>query len=411
MKYLVYIFFISALLCSFSYGQTDFRSGYIITNNHDTISGLIDYRGEVKNSRVCHFKKDSVTDENSFLPGEIFAYRFLNGKYYISKEVIINKQKNLIFAEYLLNGEADLFYYRDELGTYYFIEKEGVEIQELAIDKNVLTTKEGTYIQESKKYIYVLKYMLNDCKDIEPQIQNVDLNRRSLVSITKKYHDYMCDGEECIIYEKKLPILKIKFAPELGINYWNFKMKNDDIYSNLEFDNTNVFPVIGALWDISFPRWNEKLTLQAKMSFTRYHFYLSTIPENYEFNEKLDFKEYALSSEIGLQYTYPKNKIRPIVGVGVSFKNYMAISGSDNFDIYITNIRTDFANKIFLPNIGLYGKIGFNYHLTNGKVSYIFLNTAICRRKYVYKLNPFTPIKHTAISVLTEFKIGYGIYL
>ena len=33
--------------------QSDFRPGYYITNDLDTVFGLIDYRGEIRDSRIC----------------------------------------------------------------------------------------------------------------------------------------------------------------------------------------------------------------------------------------------------------------------------------------------------------------------------------------------------------------------
>ena len=62
--------------------QSNFKPGYIIKNPGDTIYGQIDYRGDLIMGRTCKFKSDDNTVVKYF-PGDIIAYRFIDGKYYI----------------------------------------------------------------------------------------------------------------------------------------------------------------------------------------------------------------------------------------------------------------------------------------------------------------------------------------
>jgi hypothetical protein len=34
-------------------GQSHYRAGFIITKNNDTLTGLIDYEGEIRNAKSC----------------------------------------------------------------------------------------------------------------------------------------------------------------------------------------------------------------------------------------------------------------------------------------------------------------------------------------------------------------------
>lgn len=72
-----------------------FRNGYYITLENDTVYGLIDYRGEVRNSQTCVFKMSEVAEPEKFDPSEIQAYRFTDGKFYISKQIntVVIKKK------------------------------------------------------------------------------------------------------------------------------------------------------------------------------------------------------------------------------------------------------------------------------------------------------------------------------
>ena len=63
--------------------QTDFRPGYVIKNEGDTVYGVIDYRGDQLMSKVCKFK-NSNNKLFSYSPFDIQSFRFVDGKYYVS---------------------------------------------------------------------------------------------------------------------------------------------------------------------------------------------------------------------------------------------------------------------------------------------------------------------------------------
>ena len=87
MKYLIAIGILVFLSIIRLNAQSDFRNGYIIDNNNDTIHGLIDYKGNHANAKKCIFKKDNNSQNQIFTPEEIKGYRFTDSKYYVSKSV------------------------------------------------------------------------------------------------------------------------------------------------------------------------------------------------------------------------------------------------------------------------------------------------------------------------------------
>ena len=93
MKYLITIGIIIFLSIIRLNAQSDFRNGYIIENDNDTIIGLIDYKGSKANAKKCIFIKDINSENQIFTPEEIKGYRFTNSKYYISKFVNTENEK------------------------------------------------------------------------------------------------------------------------------------------------------------------------------------------------------------------------------------------------------------------------------------------------------------------------------
>lgn len=97
--------------------QSDFRDGYFVKNDNDTIFGLIDYRGNKANAKKCVFKKDIDSVKRVYNPDEINSFRFFDSKYYVSKTLIVDDKTEQLFLEYLINGIVDMYYYRDDKGT------------------------------------------------------------------------------------------------------------------------------------------------------------------------------------------------------------------------------------------------------------------------------------------------------
>ena len=77
------LFAVTLLFSSaFLNAQTDFKPAYIIELSGDTLWGEIDYRGDLLKGHTCKFrdKTGAVTD---YSPNSIFAFRFIDGKYYV----------------------------------------------------------------------------------------------------------------------------------------------------------------------------------------------------------------------------------------------------------------------------------------------------------------------------------------
>jgi hypothetical protein len=73
-------------------------------SEHDTVFGLINYKEDKSNSLVCYFKKTEKDTIQKFLPEKNYGYRFIDSKYYISKEIETKDGLKTIFVEFLGSG-------------------------------------------------------------------------------------------------------------------------------------------------------------------------------------------------------------------------------------------------------------------------------------------------------------------
>lgn len=315
MKNAVLLFFMcfSGIL----YGQTDFRKGKIIQLNGDTISGELNYQGDISNSRFIRFRNQDI--DSTFRPFEIKSYYFENGKSYVSKIAIIDSDTVRIFAEYLVSGKKDLFFNRSASGFHYLISANDSVIKNLPHKIELVNIDGVNYQKESRHFVGYLKSYFNDCPSIFPKIDQLQSPRRkSLISLTKEYHDITCGEGVCTIYDRKEYPIKIAIEPVYSL--YTKRIHEYYVMSNAT-NGGHLF-----LW---MPNSSERLYAK-----TGLHFAL-----------KGPYKYYQIPLQF--EYVFPFKVIKPKFAIGVN------------------------AHFIGYPDVGYYGSLstlvngGFYVKLTD----------------------------------------------
>ena len=277
------------------FAQKDLRQGYVITINGDTVNGRLDFRGDINNSKNCIFYSGS-NQILKYLPFEIKSYRFKDGKYYISKSIEKQDTVKQIFAEYIVDGHRDLFYFRDNSGFHYMISYDNRTLVEIPFKSELITIDGRLYQSETTMHIGYLKSYFGDCPSLFSEIENLKKpNLFNLISLTKKYNQLTCSDSNCIVYyKKKLPF---KFAIE---PYYGTTKQQYYINSYL-----NQYGGYLYAW---LPESNEKLFFKTGLLFSEY------APEN----------EKIYKVPVQFEYLFPDNAFRPKFDIGVNaytFKN------------------------------------------------------------------------------------------
>jgi len=384
--------------------QKHFLPGYIITNNNDTTYGLIDYRGDARNSKYCVFMKDKTADPVIYEPSDIKAYRFIDSKYYISKIIPVKDEQLLVFAEFLVDGMADLYCYRDIIDDHYYIEKEKGKLLELTNEEEKIHIEGiGLYLRRSNRHIGLLKSTFSDCWEIQPEIDHAELTHKSLIKITRDYHNYVCKDEECIVYQKQLPAFRLKVAPYVGYHISQLNFKKNDLYQSLDF-RTAYYPAGGIAFYISLPRLNEKISLRTNAEYGRYYFFATNMfnHSNIIYYDDVHVNCPYLLFSVSLNYTYPKGNFRPTFNAGVvaqrtilpEFKRIREVESNFMVNSY-EYFDVPLAKNIF----GGTGGVGFNYYLSEKIV--FFLNIGC---NYLFGNTPY------AQTIIGSFIIQTGAY-
>jgi len=223
--------------------------------------------------------------------------------------------------------------------------------------------------------INLLKAKFSDSMEIQPQINSAKLTHKSLINITKNYHGYVCDYEECVVYEKQMAPIKITIGPTVGVTTSNIKF-GAGFYSDFNYKR-NINGTYGIQLNTLLPRVSEKVSLQMEVLYNKNDYY-GIYKEYYE----LYIKNALLQHSYAFKYNFPKGKVRPTFGGGVVFMNLLKAEIS----AVINNDPLSSPKEHYLDpqGIGLSQKLsggfvqlGCNYHVF--KNSIIFTNIKYSR--------------------------------
>ncbi len=368
----IFVLLVFVYACFLSYSQADFRNGLIIKNNTDTIYGLIDYRRDVTNSISCRFKLDDSSKAIVYSPEDILGYRYIDDKFYISKEIENNNINEKRFLEFLLHGVINLYCFKEADETRFYIEKPGLEIIELKQKDYEYYKNNKKYQGTIKEYLNSLDYVFNDVPEFQEKIKDVTLDKKSLIKITEEYHNNVCKDYSCVIYEKKLSRFKMNLGLLSGINTINlensvFYYSGIDLYGGLTFYcdfEQSVHPALGAYVNIPFVNSNDRFSVQYENIFNNNKISSYYVSRRYGNKEEFSVEYMTLHNNIFFKYNLLKYKVRPFIQIGglFDFNYFVKYKGDDYYN--------PFTNH---TNIGLIGGVGLAYKITEKRELFVNL--------------------------------------
>lgn len=314
-KYFLFFFFCFSLfvICN---GQSNFKEGYILKKQNDTVYGLVDDRSEIANAQKCRFKRTETSDIEEFEAGKIIAYRFKDSKYYVSREITQNELTKTVFLEYLLNGIVDLYLYTDANGAHFYIQDESGEFRELNDNIDQVVIDNVMYSRHDKEYVGVLNSMFQKAKDLKTDIERTELNRKSLIKISEKYHDAVCTDEKCVIYEKKISNPGVYFSLNIGGNIQELPGREHKLdYFWYKFPDLQIYsPLIGV--SIEFKtNYSEQLSIMIDPYLYRTK-YSSSYISDLIYDVPFSAEYYNLHTDFNLKYSFLKKKTDPYLFAG-----------------------------------------------------------------------------------------------
>lgn len=322
--------------------------GFVITNQGDTIHGVIDYRSDTKNGQSCMFKQQGTTEYKEYFPSDIQGYRFASdGVYYVSRTFPVDGQEKLIFAEYLLQGGVSLYHHKIGEVDYYFMVDDDGKVATIRDTKPNFST---TVADNDERWSYkrgILTeagQLLAKSPKALQQIWSQDLTSRNLTNIVKAYDEEFCTSSgACIVYqydEKKSRFFKTKFRVDVGVGMPNINIVNTKDASN-NFKQTAFAPSLGIGMEILLPRVSRHLSVETSLLFSYASASQQDPPKKFANPKpKKEFSFSCLQLHLGPCYTFqPEKKFSPLVHAGFNASVMPKITVENMTDYYLGRVH------------------------------------------------------------------------
>ncbi len=324
-----YLFCLLLLSGTQAFAQQDFRPGYIVRNG-DTLTGHVDYRGAIRNSRIATFRSSPEAQPQAFTPADIAAYGFLEEKKaYESWRVPSpdGQRYEQLFLHLLIKGKASVYTLRDERDRdRFYLAHNGAELVELV---------ESSYTQKDPKsgkiykildqaYLGVLTSAFADCPDItQKRLSTVKLNANSLHKVALEYN--LCTNATIAHVQPQVRV-KVQVMPLLSYTHGSLKPYGYSYHAAVDYQNTS--PGIGGGLGINFSNaaLSEKLSVQVELLYAPYRFNGEVLDVPYFdglTDHQVTFNLDYLKVPIQLRYTLPTGSIRPFLNLGVSYSHVL----------------------------------------------------------------------------------------
>ena len=317
-----------AISAAIAMAQTNPKPGYVITNNGDTIKGIIDFRTNEKLSRQCDFWANGGAVKTTYKPGDIEGFRFENnGKYFVTRRLNVTGESELYFAEFMVHGKMNLYCITHNSDEFYFFEREDGEMAELTNrvanyqgDAKVALQQAKDDVQEKREQYGKVKSLLQKSWKAVEGMDDNNMSRKKLINVVRDYHNDVCtDGGKCMVYEYKEKSDKVKahFKVLAGYAYYSTEKSVRQEYLDENY-SCGTFE-LGVAGEMDFERIMKGFSGELGIMYSKYkseHFIpASRMPINAEAYSIME--KSILTASLGMVKRYGMGKVQPLIRGGV----------------------------------------------------------------------------------------------
>lgn len=389
-----FVILLTLVISSDLFSQSDFRYGYVLKQNGDTLFGQVNYQKDDQNRKNCVFKHFEIAPTVNYSPNMIKGYGILGEKQFIS----LHLNDSYVFAEYLVKGKTSLLYLNYKGEHFYLLCENETPIE--------LKNNKTEDLNAKKVYENYKAYLQSKLQpgDYSQSIKDSKLEIKSLVSLISSYNLSMKYVYEIPDRPKGKSILKdysilgtkrIQFGVLGGIAYNSFSAKvmsqghkDADFYLSAANYQNQFNPLYGLFFKWNISRETPRLFLQTNVFYHAVNIHGSSAIKNIIYYETVNYDNFYFKfNELILQETFnvavvskPKFKVLPHAGFGITLrKNPSYIRYDDEFNTITKVVKlNEFHDiKILTNELAFLGGVTMDFKLSSARNVLLMLNYEI----------------------------------
>lgn len=320
----IILFAIFAISATIAMAQTNPKPGYVITNNGDTIRGVIDFRTNEKLSKQCDFWANGGAVKTTYKPGDIEGFRFENnGKFFVTRRLNVTGEPELYFAEFMVQGKMNLYCITRNSDDHFFFEREDGEMAELT---NRVANYQGDAkaalqlvkndVQEKREQFGKVKSLLQKSWKAVEGMDDNNMSRKKLINVVRDYHNDVCtDGGKCMVYEydEKSDNIQTYFKAFTGVAYYSTEKSDHQMYTDENYPGGAFEIGIGV--EFYLERVMQGFSVEAGIAITPEYKSEHDLKGSYG-KVSSTIEKNRLNVAIGMVKRFCKGNIQPLIRAG-----------------------------------------------------------------------------------------------
>ena len=228
----------------------DFRPGYVIPHEGDTVKGLVRYNPGKRSLRMVKFKATRHASKQTYTPDRLNGYGIYGDHHYISVTLPERKDEK-IFARVLASGDITLL----RTGKQFLMKADS--IQNLPPPVRIrMTVGNSEMLRTDLPYVQVLNMTMAECGTVADQ---VGYNEKELTQLFDAFN--LCKDRKYKPFRRK-PIAQTGFNAFATYLYSDMFLKYD--HASMR---PSTFMGYGMGVDFSSPRINDKMFLSLDFAY------------------------------------------------------------------------------------------------------------------------------------------------
>ncbi len=332
----------------------DYRSGYIIKTNKDSVNGFVEYSSDKHNSTYCHFRETRRGKTTTFSPQELLAYGFHGDKQYKSVR-LPGASSEIVFVKVLATGPMKLYRHQKE----FLVRKDSLIL--LPVAKSVLVeTTEGKKSRVDSRYKGLLNFLMADCNLSADETRYTEID---LINLINNYN--RCKGFEPL-YRKPKPIFKANYNIFAGYNSSHLTV---DLPDPATFNTSNT--IVGGFGvDLSSPRIFDRLFFTIDVWYVK-NFYQVYYQKQVSFNTvhtDVSMEFTSIKIPIGIRYNFLKDVNTPYIKGGMVLNHLFdhtieTIKETETTDGQVNTTKSSGTDLLQKGPKGIWFGVGYNKKL------------------------------------------------
>ncbi|MBL7841686.1 MAG: outer membrane beta-barrel protein [Cyclobacteriaceae bacterium] len=324
--------------------QEDFRPGYVVNQNKDTLRGFILYSEGNSKFISCYFKKNLEESATVYTPAQLVGYRLDNDAYFTVRSIKTGSNFNeLFFAEILVKGRVTLF----RIYERFYLEDD--ELKVFPLDENIQEVEKGSkkYIRNDYKYVGILNWKFSDCPEAKHKVKNTKLKERELTELFELYNS--CFAQTSTSF-KSQKAWSQSYVGLTGGFISTTILNSGDLASFIDesqFKNDkSIF--IGLSYIFSSPRISERFSLNIDFIFQKASY--QSVTSSPETRDIVALKYNLLRTPLSFSYHFinSRRKLIPFIGGGASLTLYTNLKSYwQHEQIYTNTVVIDRSESFF----------------------------------------------------------------